>query len=360
MSYVAPLSYRLAMFEQAYLAEVSRRLAADQGLLIVRSMRLTAGTNNQIYRFDLKDGTRLIVKQYFQDTRERLRREFDLLTVLKDKGFAEVPTPIARFDDLRVGVYSFVEGEHRAAAAFTNVELTAIADYLARLHTISKDQISQVLLPGFASALSLGQVIERIEERIATVSAAGALALHKDVRVFLQTAQVVSLIRQSLETVSRLFGKERMSRLVSDEFVRLSSVDFGPHNLLWTTEGEMHVLDFEYGGWDHPLRVIGDSLAHDQNQALSEAQKTFLIQRYLAQTSLPQEVMTDIYAFCLVSQIEWVMVLVTSLLPEKIAKLQHAKGSEYNIDQFLQEQIEKIQARLAPLEQVIETAKLVP
>lgn len=242
-----------------------------------------------------------------------------------------------------------MNGTHVPSAEFTNHELDAIAAFLNKLQSISPKEVVQPLENGFTSAFSLAEIERLIAERIKPFQGQEANALDGRISHFIGETKVLTKVEQALVTCRERFAS-RMDRALASEYKRLSSVDFGPHNMLWDADGSLAVLDFEYGGWDHPLRVVGDMLAGDKMKSLTNTQKEYLVERYLAGSSLPKEVTDDLTAFRAFSEIEWIMVYMTSLLPAKLARLQHAKGSDQDMGVYLDQQMQKIIERLKRLE----------
>lgn len=228
---------------------------------------------------------------------------------------------------------------------FSNHELASIAAYLGRLQSIKPDEVKTPLENGFTSAFSLKEIIDLIFGRMSSFQGDVVAGLDPRIIAFTRETQVLSRVERAMEVCKETFSV-RLNHQLPVEDRRLSSVDCGPHNMLWRADGSLVVLDFEYGGWDHPLRVIGDMLAGDKMRGLTEAQKAYFIERYLAGSSLSQAVLVDLGAFLAFSDIEWIMIYMTSLLPAKLARLQHAKGPSYDMDAYLSQQMEKIREKL--------------
>jgi thiamine kinase-like enzyme len=127
---------------------------------------------------------------------------------------------------------------------------------------------------------------------------------------------------------------------------RLSPVDFGPHNMLWQSDGSLVVLDFEYGGYDHPARLLADLATHDQMSALSSARKEYLVDVYQRLTPVRAEILEELPAYRELANIEWGVIYLQSLLPKKLARLAHAKGHAGDFDEYVDRQSQKLRERL--------------
>lgn len=327
---------------QELLGDICKRLAV--GFVAVEP--ILGGSNNRLFRATTTDGAPLLIKQYFSDDRRRLEREHGVLSILNERGFDEVPRPILAIPERRVGVYSFIEGSRLTADAFTEGHIDAIANYLAKVHRITPDQVPQVLPMAQSSARSLGEVIKRIEERLYRCNTKLLQQAQPSVKDFLEETQVLYRVRCALDEFLAVNSEDAIDLQITPENLRLSSADFGPHNMLWRPDGQLVVIDFEYGGWDHPLRVIGDFLAHDKTQAFKPGLADCFVQCYLQMSSLRPEILSQIELYGVLSRIEWITIYLTAMLPEKLVRLRFAKGEGFDMQEYVDEQMKAVRVRL--------------
>lgn len=199
---------------------------------------LVGGTNNQLYKISLESGETYVLKKYYQDDRQRLQREYDFLLVLQEKGFTDVPTPIARFDALNAALYSYMSGQRVDAENLSRSQLDAIADHLTRLQSIEPHTVTRPLLDGFSVAFSLGEFIECIEKSIDRFEAGAVPQLDPRVHTFLEETNILSRVSQALNVLKKELNVETR-KPISDEYKRLSPIDLGVHNMLWTDDGAL-------------------------------------------------------------------------------------------------------------------------
>lgn len=326
------------------------RLRRDLGFYCFSAERLIGGSNNVLYRLEVIGRTPLVAKFYFRDERRRLEREFETLSVLKERGFSEIASPLARFDDLNAAVYDFIDGRSRDADELTRGDVAAIANFLIKLHRPFVGEPPPVLPPAFASAFSLAEVAACIRGRLDDCRAALTADMGGRVAKFVADQQLLNFVEARLLSLEKDVGAERFQRQLPREHRRLSPVDFGPHNMLWGEDGSLKVVDFEYGGWDHPMRVIADSLAHDKMRHFPEGLADLLVSIYLKGASLPPEVLEDLEGYRLLSRLEWIGVLISSMLPEKLRRLAYAKDGDLDVEEHLERQMKKILERVKELE----------
>ena len=150
-----------------------RAIHDSVGANCVAVQQLSGGSNNRLYRIETREGRSLLAKKYFNDNRSRLVREYGVLTALCKRGFNEVPKPCARLDELNTGVYSFVHGRHIDSFDFTRDHITKIANFLAKMHDVTRADVSLEVPMGFMSARSLSEVIALIRGRIEAIQRRG-------------------------------------------------------------------------------------------------------------------------------------------------------------------------------------------
>jgi thiamine kinase-like enzyme len=337
-----------ALDSEAYLKDLEFRLKQAIGKSVLSIEPLTGGMNNLLYKVAVEGGQTYVAKRYHQDQRQRLRREYDVLTVLHEKGFEEVPVPMFRFDDLQVGIYSFVHARQIQSADFSTHELDAIVAYLTKLQAISPSEVAIDLLRAESSAFSLAEVVDLIMARVKPFQEEEGRRLHPNTTAFIQETGVFAFVEERLAQCRQEFAT-RFDQQILREYQRLSSVDSGPHNMLWSDDKKLTVLDFEYAGWDHPLREVGNLLAHSKMRGLSDDQKSYFVKQYLQHTTLPTQITGDLEGFRMLSEIEWIILNMTYLLPSRITRLQQLKGPEYDVDAHLETYMQEIQERMEAL-----------
>ncbi len=328
-----------------YPASLFSSLLKQKGIVCVSAELITGGSNNLIHRIICEDGSFLLAKKYFVDDRQRLAREFQTLSLLRENGFTEVPQPIERFDKQNAGVYEFISGRHIFASEFSDRELIQIAEYLAKIHSLTKKEVKKNLPKAFTAAFSLADALKAGRKRLMSVNK-NFPKFERDVQQFVMKNMVIERVDAAFTKIAKQLGDVKMYKKINPEHERLSSVDFGPHNMLWREDDSLTVIDFEYAGWDHPMRIISDMLSHDKMRDLPNAKKSLFVAEYLKRTPLPYEVTNDLADFRRIAQVEWVAILLSSILPEKREKLIYANGGSFEMNTYCVQQIEKIQERM--------------
>lgn len=331
---------------EAVRVSVEQRVRDELSCRVTAWSALQGGTNNRLFRLDTAEGPPLLAKLYHRDQWNRLEREFETLTVLREHGFTRVPKPYLRSDAHCYGVYSFEPGSTREPSHLSDEHMRAAALFAAELHRISPDDVGERLPPAIEVCDSLAQQLGRIDGRLRSFEqfAAGAGA-YDEVRALCREVD----LRRALDS----FIAEAMAGLTADDLttplphsaLRLTSGDFGVHNLLVREDGAVTVFDWEWSGWDDPARLVMGFVAHGGSEGLSaRATETFL-GTYAASTRLPE---TEIARFERVGRlldVEWIAAYASALTPERIAAQRFATG-ETDPRPMLSQALARLKARL--------------
>ena len=128
----------------------------------------------------------------------------------------------------------------------------------------------------------------------------------------------------------------------------LSPSDFGFHNALKKPDGSVVFLDFEYFGWDDPVRLVSDFLLHPGMDLSMDLKKKFLSGCLDIFSGDPEFTFRLKLLYPLIG-IRWCMILLNEFLPERWARRQFA-GSTNDMHQAQQRQLEKARQMLITIE----------
>ncbi len=221
--------------------------------------RVAGGGNNLALR--ARAGERSwLVKGYAhhpgRDGRDRLEREFGLLSFLWREGVRCVPEPVAASLERSLAVYSWIEGARPAPGEIGAADVSALARFLGSLWSL-RERTGTAALPLAAEATfsprELVQVLERRFERLRADTEKDELG--REALSFVEG----DLSRAFGEVRDRVLGAADADLLLPVTERTLSPSDHGFHNALRTPSGWVFI-DFEYGGWDDPAKMLADAL----------------------------------------------------------------------------------------------------
>ncbi len=306
-----------------------------------------AGKNNRIFKLATRGG-RFALKQYPgnpDSAAERLTREWRSLSFLSGHGVDCIPRPAAVDATKAVAIYEWIEGT--AIDAATAADIDAAANFLGRLDALRTVADAANLLPAMEACLSAGELTRQVESRFARLREVAAE--QDDLRDFLE-GSALNLLEGAYAGLDAAYGRLGipLSSEIEPELRTLSPSDFGFHNALRRPDGGIVFCDFEYFGWDDPVKVIADFILHPGMQldaGLAAHFKKRMVDIYGRDRTLEARLnaLFPLYVF------RWCAIVLNEFLPEKWARRAAAAGPAIAADRekILKTQLVKAKRLLA-------------
>ena len=224
--------------------------------------RCGGGANNRVFRVDRHDGARFAPKTYIApggDGADRLDAEFAGLSFLGSYGVGTVPRALARADDEGCALYGWIDGEPVREPRRDDID--AALDFVRLLQRLAAEGRAADLAPAREACFSASAIVRQIDARRVRLTVAAAADVGLD-RFLAETfapayAAQVRAARASFAAAGLDFTSDIEAGLRT-----LSPSDFGFHNALRTARGGLAFVDFEYFGWDDPVKLTADFLLH--------------------------------------------------------------------------------------------------
>lgn len=287
----------------------SRLAGAD-----VTALTLAAsGGNSRIYRAETA-GKTYALKYYAPSppgTRNRLEAEVTALRFFEKHSITNVPKVYGSED--RFALYDWVEGH--IATTITVADVDSAVTFLTHFPTLSHAPEAAAFGGAAEACLSLKELLTQITRRLTRLRevAANEPALND----FLESTVTpkFTLCAANAEAAWKAQGWELTRELPKNEQCLIPG-DYGFHNVLKTADGELAFIDFEYFGWDDPVKLVADTLLHPGYHLSPEAL------RRLHSCLMALFAMTDVFAvrfraFLPLFSLRWALILCNEFLEEK-------------------------------------------
>ncbi len=223
--------------------------------------RVSGNGNNGVYK--VLSGKDMFALKFYRldpgDDRDRLGTEIAALQFMQANAIKNVPTPIAHDVTANCALFQWIPGTPIRSPDETHFKAaTHFADQLFGLSNPS--QTRQWELASDA-CLSLSDVTQQTAARLERFQGIENLfpACAKFIKTEFQSSYNEILDRQ-LEKAAQV-GIDPESAIGLEAHI-LSPSDFGFHNALQTSSGDIVFLDFEYFGRDAPFKLICDFVLH--------------------------------------------------------------------------------------------------
>jgi hypothetical protein len=258
------------------------------------------------------------------DPRDRLGAEAAALRFLGADAGCPTPRLIAIDTGRNAALLEWIEGVPVADPADTGVD--AALAFLARLHARRNEDGAAALPAASEACLSAAELESQIARRLDRLAEASA-----------KTPTLAALLQSGLRpSLADFSGRGRAAYRaaslawesdIPDARRTLSPSDFGFHNALRRANGEIVFLDFEYFGWDDPVKLTSDVLLHPGMNLADTAKRRFLEGARAIYDDDPSFA-ARLAALYPLFGLRWCAILLNEFLPEKWAVRAHAGGGD--------------------------------
>ena len=216
--------------------------------------------NSRIYRITSKNKNYCL--KYYPDRlfdgRNRIDLEFDSIKFLHKNKITKIPKPIKKDVNWNIAIYSWVNGRSNIPA--NKKSITELVLFIKKLKKLS-DSIEYDFFSSKATeaCLSINEIFLQIEKKIKNI------LLNKDNPKYIfdfinfKILPIYKILKNSIyknHTINYINRNTPMKERV------LSPADFGFHNTL-SSKGSINTfIDFEYFGWDDPVKLVSDFCWH--------------------------------------------------------------------------------------------------
>ena len=223
--------------------------------------RISGSGNNGVYK--VLSGKDMFALKIYRldpgDERNRLRTEIAALEFMQDNEIKNVPTPIAHDLTANCALFQWIPGTPIISPDETHFKAaTHFADQLLGLSNLS--QTRQWELASDA-CLSLSDVTQQTAARLERFQGIGNLS--PECAKFIETEfqpNCDEIFDRQLEKAEQV-GIDPETAIKLEAHI-LSPSDFGFHNAIEKSSGDIVFLDFEYFGRDSPFKLICDFILH--------------------------------------------------------------------------------------------------
>ena len=291
--------------------------AALLGRAVDRIAAVSGGGNNRLYRIEAA-GSHFAMKLYASNDasgHQRFARETAALTLLATTRLADrVPCLVAASEAHSAVLFDWIEGTppHECGPD----DLADMLDFIADLHMIDTLPAAKSRGEAAEACLSGAELARQIDER------RGRLDRIEDDPALARYLGRFDLLWRYLRPTILGFA------VLPPALRILSPSDFGLHNALRRPDGRLVFLDFEYFGWDDPVKLAADMIWHPGMMLDETAARTVtaLSTRLFARDdpAYGRRLAAMLPAYGL----RWCLILLNEFLPERWNRRRQAQDAD--------------------------------
>ena len=254
-------------------SEVCQVVRANFPLLgNVKAEHLSGRGNSRVYKLISEREADYFLKIYPDlqiDPRPRLETEFTACKVLTDR-FYPVVERVAADEHLGWGIYGWISGDPIETP--DEQFLICAAEFIQRLYLDSRsgDGFNQ-FHEASEACLSGSEINRQIQNRLQKLQAVDS----KELNNFLNQ-DLIPLVEAKVQFAMHACG--RIFETILDRSLQIPSPsDFGSHNALRDGVGRISFIDFEYFGWDDPVKLVSDFYWHPGMSLSADLRKKWIV-----------------------------------------------------------------------------------
>ena len=273
------------------------------GGTVERVEPVRGGGNNRLFRVT-GGGRAYALKVYAgnaADSRERYAREFAGLSFLWRRGERRIAEPLALDEGAQAALYAWLDGAPGGPAG--DADLAAMTDFARSLFEARTDPAAGGLAEAREAVSSAAELGRQLAARLTRLRAVEDE--HPELR---------PLLADIAREASRRIPAASADGSLAPGARTLSPSDFGTHNALRTPTG-LAFIDFEYFGWDDPVKLVADVLWHPGMALAAPARQKFYAgaaEVYKVEPGFLSRFERDAPAYGL----RWALIVLNEFLPE--------------------------------------------
>ena len=296
-------------------AEATAIAQALVGEEVVVSRLVTGGRNSRIWRV-AGGGRAFALKQYpsrRDDPRDRLSTEVGALRLMERYRIDTVPRVIGVDGERGYALLSWIDGGD--VAEVSDADIDAAIVFLTATHGLRGAPWAAEQPLAAEACLSGREIVQQIKGRLERLRAAvrgeDELVDFIDNSVTPRLAIEGPKARRAVTAAGLAFDAE-----LPQEWRSLVPSDFGFHNSLRRPDGSLAFLDFEYFGWDDPVKLTADILLHP-GRPLEPPQRKHFRQAATRLYGGDPAFAGRLSAYLPLFGLRWVLILLNEYIPER-------------------------------------------
>lgn len=299
--------------------EALQKIIACEHLSVVSKQ---SGGNSVVYGVSADDKLYAVklYPPYTPGGRDRLASELAVYQFFLQQQVSMVPQLRAYCEQKRWLIIDWIDGIH--LETYTPGHIQQALDFIQLTANLSQTQAAAVLPQAAEPCLSLQGLIAQIQQRLKRLlNQSDDKSLHIFLLNEFKTA-FSELHKRAIQGYKTL-GLPVDCALSEDNWA-LIPADFGFHNILCTSAGQFYFFDFDYFGWDDPVKLLSDILWHPK-MTLTDGQKKQFIAGF--STIFSSDALFSQrfdYHFPLFG-LRWVLILLNEFIAEFWQNRQHAR-----------------------------------
>lgn len=301
--------------------------------------------NNKIIRFECSNKKKIILKKYSQvdNSFSTLEKEFEALKLMTE---ANLPVPKAYFKDSKKGLALYENIESSELEPSTENIIRDFSGFLSSLYNLSKTTEFDKFPGARDSRDKISDYKAHVSRRLSQIEA----GCKKDARFnpiqhYLDKIfkPLHKIVLERYENSLNKFKLDESKIFTSDQKI-LSPSDFGMHNAIYNNTNSFTFIDFEYMGWDDPVKLIADFLHHAVEDSITQDDRLEIFKRFSEKSSIGADFYQRLNTILDLVGLEWILIILNVANPEVLQRRMYA-NPQLNVNELIEQRLKKAQQR---------------
>jgi hypothetical protein len=275
----------------------------------------SAGRNSRIFHV-ASGGTSYALKQYPSkefDPHDRLATEVGALRLMENAKLDTVPRVVAVDTADGYALLSWIDGTE--VTGLNDGDIDAAVAFLASFHNLRGMPWAAEQPAAAEACLSAAEINRQLAARRARLQT--LITTEPELIDFLDKSfdpayrDLLAQAKAELAAARLNFSAE-----LPQERRTLVPSDFGFHNSLRRPDGSLAFVDFEYFGWDDPVKITADVMLHPGHRLAAPHRRRFR-QSALALYCEDPTFAARLAALFPLYGLRWVLILLNEFIPER-------------------------------------------
>jgi hypothetical protein len=281
---------------------------------------LTGGANNRVFRVNGANGSRALLKIYFQhpdDQRDRVGAEFAFAGFAWGNGLRSVPQPLACDARNRLALYEFIPGRPLLPCEISEDAVQQALNFSRAINRCKQLDSAKSLPRASECCFSIADHLECVERRLQKLQKVeGSSGIDGEAAKFVRTELSTAWedVRDRARREASLLGLSPEAEIRREDRC-LSPSDFGFHNAILTEGSQVRFVDFEYAGWDDPAKMVCDFFCQ-QKVPVPLAFYARFVEAVVSDLTDPDAHAHRIGLLMPICRMKWCCILLNEFLPD--------------------------------------------
>jgi len=323
------------------------------GEVVLDAQPVGNGRNSSIHQVHTQSGS-YAVKAYpprCQDRRDRFQVEREALLLMEKFQIRSVPRYLKADVHNRVSLMEWIEGSPVVLPDRACID--AVVAFLEKLKHMSAATKELWTSPASESCLSGAEILRQVNLRIAKLDALSGKDDSTKLSHFLNFAfkPAISTIVDHFQFLAQQAGID-VDAPLNKKFRQLIPADLGFHNILQSHENRLCFFDFEYFGWDDPVKLIADFILHPAHSSMPRTVTDYFFNKASSLYTEDPNFLCRLHLFTPLFGLRWCAILLNEFDPVIWMKRQRS-GCTSDWQTVKDRQLEKAQRLLQTLLQKV-------